>query len=82
MHYTDQLRDPIGEMRKLYAHFDEPFTPEAEAAMAGMLASNPQGKHGKHRYNLEEFGLTAASVRDHFRGYCDRYRIPRKAAAG
>ena len=40
------MRDPIGEMRKLYARFDEPFTPAAESAMKALLASNPKGKHG------------------------------------
>jgi hypothetical protein len=74
--YTDQLRDPIGQMRRLYARFDEPLTPEAEAAMGRVLADNPQGKHGKHAYSLAEFGLTAAGVRTHFKDYCDRYRIP------
>jgi hypothetical protein len=73
--YTEQLRDPIGQMRKVYAHFDEPLTREAEAAMARLLADNPQGKHGKHAYSLEEFGLTAAGVRQHFRDYCERYKI-------
>lgn len=74
--YAEQLRDPIGQMRKLYARFDEPFTPEAEAAMTRLLADNPQGKHGKHVYSLAEFGLTEAGVRSHFRDYCERYRIP------
>jgi Sulfotransferase family len=74
--YTEQLRDPIGQMRKLYAHFDEPFTREAEAAMGKILAANPQGKHGKHVYSLDEFGLTAAGVRQHFRDYCERFAIP------
>jgi hypothetical protein len=79
--YADQLKDPIGEMRKLYARFDEPFTPAAETAMRKLLADNPQGKHGKHSYSLEEFGLTAEGVRAHFRDYCERYRIPVKAEA-
>ena len=77
--YADQLTDPIGEMRKLYARFDEPLTREAETAMTSLLARNPQGKHGKHDYHLEEFGLTATGVRNHFRDYCERYRIPQKA---
>jgi hypothetical protein len=76
--YTEQLRDPIGQMRKLYAHFDEPFTHEAEAAMVKLLADSPQGKHGKHTYSLEEFGLNASGVRQHFRDYCERFRIPFK----
>lgn len=71
--YADQIRDPIGEMRKLYTHFDEPLTPEAEAAMTKSLAENPQGKHGRHVYSLEEFGLTADGVRGHFKDYCERY---------
>lgn len=78
--YTDQLRDPIGEMRKVYDHFGEPLTAEAEVAMAKLLANNPQGKHGKHVYSLEEFGLTAAGVRKHFQDYCERFNIPQKDA--
>jgi hypothetical protein len=73
--YPDLMKDPIGEMRKLYARFDEPFTPEAEAGMTRLLAEAPQGKHGKHSYSLEEFGLTATGVRAHFKDYCDRYNI-------
>ena len=78
IHYEEQLRDPIGQMRKLYAHFGEPLTPESEAAMVGLLARNPQGKHGKHTYSLEEFGLTAAGVHKHFQDYYERYGIPRR----
>jgi hypothetical protein len=74
--YAEQLRDPVGQMRKLYAHFDEPFTKEAETAMGKLLADNPQGKHGKHVYSLEEFGLTKEGVRKHFRDYCERFKIP------
>ena len=73
--YKDLMQDPIGEMRKLYAHFDEPLTQEAETAMTRLLAEAPQGKHGKHVYSLEEFCLTAAGIRAHFKDYCDRYGI-------
>ena len=74
--YAEQLRDPIGQIGKLYAHFDEPLTRVAETAMRKLLAENPQGKHGKHVYSLDEFGLTAAGVRSHFRDYCERFDIP------
>jgi hypothetical protein len=75
IHYADQLRDPIGQIAKLYAHFGESLAPRAQAAMVAALAQSPQGKHGKHHYSLEEFGLTAAEVRRHFRDYCERYGI-------
>jgi len=76
--YTEQLRGPIAQMRKLYDHFDEPLTTDAEAAMSRLLANNPQGKHGKHIYSLEEFGLTKEGVRTHFKDYCERFAIPLK----
>ncbi|CAN7560206.1 sulfotransferase [Phenylobacterium sp. LjRoot219] len=78
--YAEQLRDPIGQMRKLYARFGEDFTPAAEAGMTALMAANPQGKHGKHSYSLAEFGLTEEGVRKHFADYYDRYKIPTKAA--
>jgi len=77
--YDDQLRDPIGEMRKLYARFDAPLTAEAEAGMNAMLAANPQGKHGKHSYDLADYGLDRAQIHAHFKDYTDRFSIPTKA---
>jgi Sulfotransferase family len=74
--YADQLRDPIREMRRLYAHFEQPFTPTIEAAMQRLTSNNPKGKHGAHDYTLEEFGLNTTGVRNHFREYCEQYRIP------
>ncbi len=76
--YTAQIADPIGTMRTLYERFDTPFTAEAQAGMEAMMAYNPQGKHGKHSYTLEEFGLSAQWVRDHFKEYTDRFAIPVK----
>jgi hypothetical protein len=75
LQYGALMRDPLGEMRRLYAHFDEPLTAEAEAAMQRLLGENPKGRHGKHVYSLEEFGLSAAGVREHFRDYCERFAI-------
>lgn len=74
--YDEQLRDPIGQMRKLYAHFGEPFTGAAEAAMETYVAGNPKGKHGKHEYFLEEYGLTRAGVRAQFGDYVEKFGIP------
>jgi len=73
--YAEQISDPLGVMRRLYDRFDTPFTAEALAGMEAMMAYNPQNKHGKHSYTLEEFGLSAKWVRDHFKDYTDRYNV-------
>lgn len=73
--YLEQLRDPVGTMRKVYAHFGEPLSSEAEARMTRLAQENPQHKHGRHQYSLEAFGLNAADIRARYRDYCERYAI-------
>jgi hypothetical protein len=75
LQYPVLMRDPIAAIRKLYEHFDEPFTPQAQSAMAAFLANNAQGKHGRHSYSLEEFGLSPTQVREHFRDYIREFGI-------
>ena len=77
--YAETLTDPIGVIRRIYARFDEPFTAEAEAAMHAYMAQNQQGKHGKHTYALEDYGLSKATVHARFAAYIDRFQIPVKA---
>lgn len=79
--YADVMKDPIAEVARIYDHFGEPFTPEARAAMDGYMAANPKGKHGKHDYSLERYGLTREGVHAAFADYIERYRIPVKSEA-
>lgn len=77
--YADTVSDPLGTVRRIYAAFDEPLTPKAEAAMQQYMADNPKGKHGKHSYSLEEYGLSREGVHERFADYIARYAIPVKA---
>jgi hypothetical protein len=76
--YADTLSDPLGEIRRIYDRFDEPLTPEAEGAMQAYLANNQKGKHGKHSYDLAEYGLSKEAVRERFKSYIEDYDIPVK----
>ena len=78
MQYADVVRDPVGEIKKIYQHFEEPFTAEAEAAMNGYMQANPKGKHGRHSYSLEDYGLTREGVRERYGDYCEKFSIPIK----
>lgn len=78
--YVDTVRDPIGTVRKIYEAFDEEFTPAAQAAMNSYVADNPKGKHGKHEYDLAEYGLSAGEVREAFSDYVEDFDIPIKVA--
>ena len=76
--YADNMRDPMGVVRGIYERFDEPLSAEAEAAMQAYLANNQKGKHGKHTYDLAEYGLSREGVRARFKDYIERYAIPVK----
>ncbi|WP_157215176.1 sulfotransferase family protein [Flavisphingomonas formosensis] len=71
--HGDYVRDPLAVVRGIYDRFGLVLIPEVERAMQAWVAANPPGKHGEHRYTLEEYGLTEASVRDCFRDYYDAY---------
>ena len=60
--YPDLVADPVATVDAIYAHSGRPMTRQAEAAMAAYRDSNPQGKHGKVEYSLDEFGLTAIEL--------------------
>ena len=78
LQYADQMHDPIGEMKKLYRHFGEPWTEAAENAMVAYLEANPKGRHGNHEYSLEEYGFSKDQVRERFSDYCHRFDIPQR----
>jgi hypothetical protein len=79
LHYVALMRDPIGEIRKVYRHFGEPFTDETVQNMEQFVAENPQGKHGRHTYSLEEFGLNAEIVRARFADYYRQFGVEQTA---
>ena len=74
LYFADLLRDPMAEMRKLYAWLGEAFADETEVRMRSWLADNPQGKFGKHTYSLERFGLSRQALLPHFENYLQRFQ--------
>ena len=79
VHYGRLVADPPAELRRVYEFLGDRLTPEAAAAMQGWLRANPQHKHGRHRYCLEDFGLERAVVARAFADYRARFAIPDEA---
>ncbi len=75
LHYAALVRDPLGELRRLSEWDDLPLIPAVEAAMASYVAENPQGKHGRHSYTLEEYGLSVEQAEPFFGPYIERFGI-------
>jgi hypothetical protein len=74
--YNDLVRDPLETVRGIYDYFGLPLSAQAEQAMRSWLASNSQGRHGRHRYSLEQFGFDPAGVEGLFPGYPECFGLP------
>ncbi len=74
--YADLVGDPVATMERVYGAFGDELTGQARSAMQAHVDSRPKGKFGKHKYDLDEFGLDAPALAERFAGYVERYQIP------
>ncbi|MET0484133.1 MAG: sulfotransferase [Candidatus Rokuibacteriota bacterium] len=79
VNYQQLLADPIGTVRRIYAHFGLPLTAAAEDRMRSHLNDNPQHKHGRHAYDLKAFGLDGPSLDQQFGSYREFFGIEPEA---
>ncbi len=74
--YYDMITDPMKQIRRIYDFIGIPLTPEAEEQMMKWQKTNKQGKHGKHLYRLEDFGLSRESLDAELAEYRERFDVP------
>jgi len=67
--FSELTSDPVTVVEKIYDHIGAPFTAETAQFIEQHMTANPRYKLGKHRYNLEEFGLTEAIIEEEFSDY-------------
>jgi len=75
LRYLDFIRDPLGSVRDLYAHFGEEISAEAASRMERYLEENPKGRFGSHHYTPESFNLSTSRLAECFAHYVERYRL-------
>ncbi|MBW2270226.1 MAG: sulfotransferase [Deltaproteobacteria bacterium] len=71
VHYDHFVNDPIASVRRIYDHFDWPWSPRAETSIREWGDENRQHQHGEHRYSAEEYGLSEARIADRFAHYIE-----------
>jgi hypothetical protein len=74
--FEEIMADPVAALGRAYERFEIPWSGDIEERMRAFLADNPRGKHGAHRYEIEDFGMTLGQIRERFEGYCRAYDIP------
>lgn len=79
MHFPEFVGKEIAMVRRIYQHFDLELTEEAENRMQRFLATNPQDKHGGHRYTLAASGLDPTVERRRYAAYQKQFGIESEA---
>ncbi len=65
--------DPIAVVRAIYRRAGRATTQPFEQRMRRWLADNPVGRHGSHRPDAGDFGLTEHAVADAFAPYSEQF---------
>jgi hypothetical protein len=73
LRFKDIVADPVGAVRQVYAHAGMDFTAASKQAVIQWWAANPSDKHGQHKYQLADYGLTRAQVEALYADYIDTY---------
>jgi Sulfotransferase family len=67
--FADLQRDPIGALAAAYERIDLEFSEQSRATVTHWAEHHEPGSHGSHTYELTDFGIDAAEVRDKFAPY-------------
>ncbi len=69
LYYEDMMRDPIAQMKNVYAWLGDEWSDATEAGMNTWLENNPQNRFGRHTYSLSEWGFTRKELEPYFADY-------------
>ena len=81
LHYADVMRDPLGEMARLYEWTGEELTPGTAERMDRWLAANPPDRFGARPYSLGEYGLEKDDLVPIFADYLAAFDIEMEESA-
>ena len=68
--------DPMSVVESVYDAFGLPLGEGSRAVLQSHIDANPKGKHGRHHYDLSEYGLTREMIAERFAFYTDSGRWP------
>ena len=65
------MADPIGSVKRIYAHFGQELSATGERCLEDWQAAHPQGKHGQHPYRAGDIGISESQILDRFADYLE-----------
>ena len=74
--FAEFMADPFATIRAIYERLGLELTDDAEGRMRTFLATNPQDKHGTHRYSFADTGLDEGEIRERAAPYQAYFDVP------
>ena len=68
--------DPAGAVARALRHFGMSLSDEAGERLRAWQRAHPPGRHGRHAYTPEQYGLERAALSERFRAYRQRFGVP------
>jgi hypothetical protein len=75
VHFVQLMKDPVGTLRAAYQQMGREFTPAHAERILRYLAEKPKGKFGVHKYTPEEWGMSAAGLREQLAPYIAHFGV-------
>lgn len=73
--YSDFLLNPLKTVEKIYSKFGFELSEQAESKMKAYIQASPANKHGAHKYNPKDYGLSEDLIRQKFSIYLNAYKV-------
>ncbi|MGB5374789.1 MAG: hypothetical protein WBN15_13480, partial [Polyangiales bacterium] len=73
IYFDDFMADPIGEVAKAYARFDQPFSARANTALSAWREAHKPGQFGTHNYTRDDFGQSPAQIHERYAAYLEEF---------
>lgn len=75
VHHHELVRDPVETVRRVYDFLGVPWHDDVQRSVLVWQQSNRPGAYGQHRYTAEQFGLSAAYIRNDYDFYIERFGV-------
>lgn len=69
------VKNPWPYIEKIYAAANSQIDTIGQQAMQQWFDDNPQGKHGKHAYDITDYGISMEEIEQLFGEYIQRYKL-------
>jgi hypothetical protein len=73
--FQEFMKDDVATVRRIYEVAEQPLPESSLRALHDYMDAHPRGRHGRVLYDLADFGLDRAELREKFRFYTDRFGV-------